>query len=163
MTFIVWTIVGGVNEQNSNVNTVCAANWTAESAIKATKDGWDIDRFKLEMKTRHWKHRWPSYIVSHNPVLFLHRVKDHDTQYLHSSGFILHNCTFKLALNTTKSTSRPREHQSYFSKPLCGLTLQNEISENENRSRVRRTVLRLFSSTLIWGNSIVNGFTVNII
>ena len=36
MSFIVSSIVGGVNEQNSILSTVCVDDWTAESAIKAS-------------------------------------------------------------------------------------------------------------------------------
>ena len=36
MNLIVWGIVGGVNHQNSIVNAVCADDWAAESAIKAS-------------------------------------------------------------------------------------------------------------------------------
>ena len=36
MNLIVWGIVGGVNDQNSTVKIVCADDWAAESAIKAS-------------------------------------------------------------------------------------------------------------------------------
>ena len=36
MNLIGTGVVGGVNEQNSIVNTVCADDWTVESAIKAS-------------------------------------------------------------------------------------------------------------------------------
>ena len=36
MNLIVWSIAGGVNEQNSIANTVCGDDRVAESVIKAT-------------------------------------------------------------------------------------------------------------------------------
>ena len=47
MSFIVSSIVGGVNEQNSILNTVCADDWTAESAIKASNAFLTYVRLKI--------------------------------------------------------------------------------------------------------------------
>ena len=77
MKLIVWGIIGGVNDQNSIVITVCAGDWAAESAIKASK-GLQCQHCQLCVITE--KVDWLNSFVTHFSSMVIYTV--HEKVYL---------------------------------------------------------------------------------